>query len=391
VTEGSFDAYMWQALETKARFIAQVTTGESAVRRAEDIGGQELSYAEVKAIASGNPAVLTMAEADAELQRLAILRKNHADEQYLARKNLKELPGTIDRLEHRVSGLTQDIETLARHATDPITIAGHACAADEAVKALSRQLDRLPADVNAARSIPLGTYRGLTFGLVLHRYAAPDAYLEGEVTRHAPLARDPGPRAVLNALDRLAGSYPGQLASARQELAIAEAQLRDYESRLGQPFAHDAYLSELAALRDQLRTGLSGGTPEPGTLPPPPAAETAERIKTLKASHAALPSAERTAGRASVAAEMPVTARIRRRAANAPRETEIEPDADPAARIPEPPAAIAVLEPVPTPEPDDEEPAAIEPPFPGAPRHAPAFRQRVAHARRQQARQLTLF
>src|SRR5208337_3805399 len=62
VTEGSFDAYMWQALETKARFIAQVMSGQSAVRRAEDIGGQELSYAEVKAIASGNPAVLTLAE-----------------------------------------------------------------------------------------------------------------------------------------------------------------------------------------------------------------------------------------------------------------------------------------------------------------------------------------
>src|SRR5207302_10652307 len=70
VTEGSFDAYMWQALETKARFINQVITGDNALRRADDIGGQELSYAEVKAIASGNPAVLTLAEADAELQRL---------------------------------------------------------------------------------------------------------------------------------------------------------------------------------------------------------------------------------------------------------------------------------------------------------------------------------
>ncbi len=56
VTEGSFDAYMWQALETKARFIAQIMTGDTSVRRAEDLGGQELSYAEVKAIASGNPA-----------------------------------------------------------------------------------------------------------------------------------------------------------------------------------------------------------------------------------------------------------------------------------------------------------------------------------------------
>ena len=87
VTEGSFDAFMWQALETKARFIAQVMTGESAVRRAEDIGGSELSYAEVKAIASGNPAVLTLAEADAELRRLTMLKKNHADEQFLIRRS----------------------------------------------------------------------------------------------------------------------------------------------------------------------------------------------------------------------------------------------------------------------------------------------------------------
>src|SRR4029077_11312472 len=106
VTEGSFDAYMWQALETKARFIAQVMTGESAVRRAEDIGGQELSYAEVKAIASGNPAVLTLAEADAELQRLSILKKNHSDEQFLARRSLRELPETIARLSSRLSTLT---------------------------------------------------------------------------------------------------------------------------------------------------------------------------------------------------------------------------------------------------------------------------------------------
>jgi hypothetical protein len=78
VTTGSFDSYMWQALETKARFIGQIMTGESGLRRAEDVGGQELSYAEVKAIALGNPAVLTLAEADAELQRLGVLNRNHA-------------------------------------------------------------------------------------------------------------------------------------------------------------------------------------------------------------------------------------------------------------------------------------------------------------------------
>jgi hypothetical protein len=116
VTEGSFDAYMWQALETKARFIAQVMTGESAARRVEDIGGQELSYAEVKAIASGNPAVLTLAEADAELQRLALLKKNHLDEQYVARRRVRDLPGTIASLSERLSNLTAHLARIAHRA-----------------------------------------------------------------------------------------------------------------------------------------------------------------------------------------------------------------------------------------------------------------------------------
>lgn len=112
VTEGSFDAYMWQALETKARFIGQVITGHNAARRAEDVGGQELSYAEVKAIASGNPAVLTLAEADAELQRLAQLKKNHVDEQYVARRNVRDLPGRIARFSERLAGLEADQGTV---------------------------------------------------------------------------------------------------------------------------------------------------------------------------------------------------------------------------------------------------------------------------------------
>src|SRR5476651_263748 len=115
---------MWQALETKARFISQVITGENAVRRVEDIGGQELSYAEVKAIASGNPAVLTLAEADAELQRLTLLKKNHLDEQYVARRSVRDLPGSIASQSERLSKLTADESTTKKHASDPIAIGG---------------------------------------------------------------------------------------------------------------------------------------------------------------------------------------------------------------------------------------------------------------------------
>ncbi len=313
VTEGSFDAYMWQALETKARFIAQVITGDNAARRAEDIGGQVLSYAEVKAIASGNPAVLTLAEADAELHRLTILKKNHADEQYIARRSLRELPGTIAELSQRLSDLTADMETAAAHAEDPMTIGDRTAVREDAAAILGERLDTVPHLVAEMRRVSLGTYRGLRFGLVLHPQFAPDLYLEGAITRRSMLSREHhGPRAILNALDRLAGAYESECARVRQDFAIAEAQLRDYQARLGMPFSHESYLSQLAALRDQLKTGLSEAAPDPTTEPLPTVSELAEQIKALKAAHTIEASPERIGKRRS-SAEEPVTARIRRR------------------------------------------------------------------------------
>ena len=173
VTEGSFDAYMWQALETKARFIGQVITGDNAARRAEDIGGQELSYAEVKAIASGNPAVLTLAEADAELQRLTLLKKNHLDEQYVARRSVRDLPSTIANLSERLAQLTADQATATAHASDPITFGKQTYSREDAPAILAGQLDALPHNVRDTTRRPLGIYRGLRFGLVLHPVSPP--------------------------------------------------------------------------------------------------------------------------------------------------------------------------------------------------------------------------
>ena len=327
VTEGSFDAYMWQALETKARFIGQVITGDNAARRAEDIGGQELSYAEVKAIASGNPAVLTLAEADAELQRLALLKKNHMDEQYVARRNVRQLPETITSLSDRLSKLAADQATATAHASDLISIGSRPCAREDVSAILAGKLDSLPLNVRETTRVPLGIYRGLRFGIVLNPQFPPDVYLEGAITRHSTLSREhQGPRAVLNALERLAGGYGPEGDRVRQDLAIAESQLRDYQASLGKTFAHESYLSELTALRDQLKAGLSGKTPEPGSEPPPSVSEVAERIKALKAAHNIDATPQRPRQKQS-SAEEPVTARIRRRAEAVPvSHTAIEND-----------------------------------------------------------------
>src|SRR5207237_7018155 len=154
VTDGSFDAYLWQALETKARFIAQVMSGENTARRGDDICGQELSYAEVKAIASGNPAVLTLAEADAELQRLNLLKKNHLDEQYVARRSVRDLPGTISSLNERLTKLSADEKTATAHAGDPITIGKRPWSREDAPAVLADQLDRVPRNVRETTRVP---------------------------------------------------------------------------------------------------------------------------------------------------------------------------------------------------------------------------------------------
>jgi N12 class adenine-specific DNA methylase len=314
VTEGSFDAYMWQALETKARFISQVMTGESAVRSAQDIGGQELSYAEVKAIASGNPAVLTLALADAELQRLALLKKNHLDEQFVARRQVRDLPGTIASLSERLVNFSTDEATATAHASDPISIGGRTHSREDAPGVLGSHLDRLPVNVRENRRVPLGVYRGLKFGLVLHPHFGPDVYLEGAATRQSGFLREhQGPRAVLNALERLANAYGSECARVQQDLGIAEAQLRDYQARVGKPFLHDAYLTDLTTLRDVLKAGLSGMTPESDGEQRPAVSEIAEQIKALTAAQTIEAAPERAGTRRS-SAEEPVTARIRRRA-----------------------------------------------------------------------------
>ena len=313
VTAGSFDAYMWQALETKARFITQVMTGDNAIRSSQDIGSQELSYAEVKAIASGNPAVLTLAEAEAELQRLTLLKKNHLDEQYVARRSVRDLPRTITNLTARLSNLTTDQATVAAHASEPITIGNRTCSREDAPGILGGRMDSLQRNVREMSRVSFGIYRGLRFGLALHPHLGTEVYLEGAVLCHSGfLGEHQGPRAVLNAVERLANTYGSECDRVRQDLSIAESQLRDYHARLGQSFLHEAYLSELAALRDQLKAGLSGRMPEPGTESQPSVAEVAERIKTLTCANTVEITADRVVKRV-IRAEEPVTTRIRRR------------------------------------------------------------------------------
>jgi hypothetical protein len=109
VTEGSFDAYMWQTLETKAKFISQVMSGDMTIRRLEDMDSAALTYAEVKAIASGNPLVIEKAQVDAELIRLTRLRSAHAEEQYRIRASLRHSREEVQTWTERLANLREDL------------------------------------------------------------------------------------------------------------------------------------------------------------------------------------------------------------------------------------------------------------------------------------------
>ncbi len=235
---------------------------------------------------------------------------------------MRNLPSTIESLSERLAKLTADETTAEGHAGDPIIIAGRKYPRDDAPAALARELDKLLRHISETHRVPLGIYRGLKFGLLLHPQIPSDVYLEGKASRHSMLSRDhQGPRAVLNALDRLANGYGSECARIRQELAIAESQLRDYHECLGKPFPHEAYLSKLTDLRDQLKAKLSAGH-DFGEESGPTTSELAEQIKTLKAANTIEAVPQRTTQKHTAAAE-PITARIR-------RSQKINPAHDPA-------------------------------------------------------------
>ena len=226
----------------------------------------------------------------------------------------------IAGLNQRLAKLQADHQTVQAHPGPALSLGGRPRHPDDAFAILGQQLERLPARIREPLRKPLGEFRGLAFGLELHPSFPPEVYVEGETTLSDQVSRDrPGPRAVLNALNRLADQFDRELEKVCERLAVAERQLHDYQARLGTAFPHDDYLQRLTTLRDQLKNGLSTNT---NSIEPPPESsltDIAARIKSLRSSHTLDHTAERSPPKHSTA-ETPITFRIRER-----REGRIEP------------------------------------------------------------------
>jgi hypothetical protein len=292
----------------------------------------------------------------------------------------------ITRLKGRIAGIEQDIATIAAHADDPVTIGGRHCSRDDALDVLAGRLRNLPESVREPRQVELGLCRGLQFGLLLRPQAGPELLLEGATTCREAMARDrSGPRAIMNAVERLMKGYEERLTGTRDDLALAETQLRDYQSRFGAIFAYEGYLSQLTHLRNRLKAVLSNEPVEEGAEPHRPAHELADKIKALKAANTIDAAAERTGSRGPIAAVEPVTTRIRRRRPKRPEAEQPAASEEPAAPV----EAVAPAIPEPASPPEPARPPETEPIFPTLPE--PTYREFVRRRKGHDARQMSMF
>jgi hypothetical protein len=223
-----------------------------------DVGGQELSFAEVKAIASGNPAVLTLAEIEADLQLLALLKRSHADEQYSARQQVRTLPDEIDRLERRAASLDED-HARASTASPGVTIGGRTHAdrehGIEAMNALLKQ--RLQIGRPQVGSWPVGAYRGFRLSLDTRPGAPPELAIAGTLTYHREF-KTVAAGALLNYIDTLVDRLPNMAREDLDRRNIKITQLGGFRARTGQAFEQERRLERLRHLHGALEAVLSG-------------------------------------------------------------------------------------------------------------------------------------
>ena len=259
VTEGSFDAYMWQTLETKARFIQQVMSGQTSVRTAEDLEGGALTYAEIKAIASGNPAVMEKVKIDTEIRKLDQLRAVHLNQQHSIRWQLRNLPEKIEDARETIEHLHADIATRDVHDAEDFTMTvgkqlfSGKGAREEAAKALVRAV-MTRRDDHAPRL--RATFRGFE---ILSRdkpgAPVPDLFVRGAGTYTAHINAD-NPVGTMQSIEHTLRALDKAAEDERRQAERLEKTLTDYQAQANRPFEHEARLKELLARQAQLNAAL---------------------------------------------------------------------------------------------------------------------------------------
>jgi hypothetical protein len=266
VTEGSFDGYMWQTLETKARFINQVMAGHTSVRAAEDLEASTLTYAEIKAIASGNPAVMQKVKVDTEVRKLDQLRSAHINQQHSIRLQLHRLLLDIAERQRNLASVARDISKRDAHAADEfaMTVGNRLYSGkgtrEESAKALTHAVLSWRDDTTLQVR---GMFRGfeilskgkVTTGFNRDDDRVPDIFIRGAGTYPAHLNPE-NTVGTVQSIEHAPRSLE-RVATQQQERAdYLQKTLSDYQTQANRPFEHEARLKELLVRQEQINALL---------------------------------------------------------------------------------------------------------------------------------------
>lgn len=255
VTEGSFDAYMWQTLETKAKFIAQVMSGDMTIRRLEDLDSAALTYAEVKAIASGNPLVIEKAQVDAELIRLTRLRSAHAEEQYRIRTNLRRSHEDAEAFTGRLTNLRQDIAARQDTSGDKFSIEldgqvldNRGIAGELIVRRAEKIKNRFGDDVRVGRFAGFDLFLRPSFNNTVEMIVRGKNSYAARVTDTA--------QGTIRSLEANVQGFEERATKLEYDIADASKRAKELETKVGAHFEREERYQELTRRQSEIEEKL---------------------------------------------------------------------------------------------------------------------------------------
>lgn len=268
VTEGTFDAYLYQLVESKQKFISQIMTSKSPVRSAEDVDEQALSYAEIKALASGNPMIKEKMDLDIEVSKLKLLKANHLSQKYALEDAIsKDFPKQIAETQVRIAGYGADIATVKENTHpngdgfSPLTLAG-VTHADK--KEAGAALLTICQTMLSPEATQVGSYRGLTLGLSFDTFAREYRLtMIGQLRHTVTLGTD-----VFGNLQRMDNALEGlpiKEQTCREQLSNLQTQLETAKAEVQKPFPREAELNTKTARLEELNAllNLDNKAPKP--------------------------------------------------------------------------------------------------------------------------------
>ena len=249
VTEGTFDAYLWQTVENKQRFISQIMTSKSPVRSCDDVDETALSFAEIKALCAGDPRIKERMDLDVDVARLKLMKADHQSKQYhLEDQLLKTFPEEIEKNKGFIAGLEADMKTLAEHPHPEDGFAGMEVRGDTLTDKENAGAALLDAckEVKGTDPVPVGSYRGFAMSVSFDAFRQEYMLLlKGEMTHRATLGTDP--RGNLTRIDNALAQMPQRLEAVKNQLDNLYQQQAAAKAEVGKPFPQEQELRDKSA------------------------------------------------------------------------------------------------------------------------------------------------